>query len=107
VHGEARHIEVSVTRFGDDIELAIRDDGRGFDVESARRDSRGLGLVSMEERVRTAGGEVMMWSKYGEGTTVLACMPAGAFSQSDEDMADKILMAPYGEAVAAPGLIRS
>jgi signal transduction histidine kinase len=107
VHGEARHIEISVTRFGDDIELAIRDDGRGFDVESARRDSRGLGLVTMEERVRTAGGEVMMWSKSGEGTTVLACMPAGAPSPSAKDTVNEILMAPSDEAAAASSLIGS
>lgn len=77
VHGTARHIEVSLSRFDDDIALAIRDDGRGFDVESTRRDSAGLGLVIMEERVRAAGGEVMTWSEPGAGTTVLACVPAG------------------------------
>jgi signal transduction histidine kinase len=107
-HGEARHIDVSVTRFGDDIELAVRDDGRGFDVESTRRDNRGLGLVSMEERVHTAGGEVMIWSKPGGGTTVLACVPAGAQASTEEDMADGAITAPYdGEAAAAPSLSRS
>lgn len=108
VHGEARHIDVSVTRFGDDVELAIRDDGRGFDVESTRRDNRGLGLVSMEERVHTAGGEVMIWSKPGEGTTVLACVPAGAKAHTEEDMADGPIAAPSDdEAAAAPDLSRS
>ena len=107
VHGEARHIEVSVTRFGDDIELAIRDDGRGFDVESTRRDSRGLGLVSMEERVHTAGGEVMMWSKPGEGTTVLACVPARA-ARTTEEVSDEALTSPYDTEIApSPGLIGS
>jgi len=106
VHGEARHLEVSLTRFGDDIELAIHDDGRGFDVESTRRNSPGLGLVSMEERVHTAGGEVMMWSKPREGTTVLACVPTGAQARTEEDVADGLTV-PYDEGAAAPSLIRS
>jgi len=103
VHGEARHIEVSVTRYGDDIELAIRDDGRGFDVEATRLNSRGLGLVSMEARVHAAGGEVMIWSKPGEGTTVLVCVPAGAQAHAKEDVAAAALTAPFDDdAAAAP-----
>ena len=86
VHGAAHHIEVSLSRFVDDIALAIRDDGRGFDVESTRHDSPGLGLVIMEERVRAAGGEVMTWSEPGAGTTVLVCVPAGAPPRSETDM---------------------
>ena len=86
MHGAARHIEVSLSRFVDDIALAIRDDGRGFDVESTRHDSSGLGLVIMEERVRAAGGEVMTWSEPGAGTTVLVCVPAGALPRSETDM---------------------
>ena len=77
VHGAARHFEVSLTRFGDDIELSIRDDGRGFDVESTRHDEPGLGLVSLGERVHAAGGEILIMSKPDEGTTLLVCVPAG------------------------------
>ena len=88
-HGAARHIEVSLSRFVDDIALAIRDDGRGFDVESTRRDNPGLGLVIMEERVRAAGGEVMTWSEPGAGTTVLVCVPAGAPPRTETDVMDE------------------
>ena len=93
MHGGARHIEVSLSRFVDDIALAIRDDGRGFDVEATRRDSTGLGLVIMEERVRATGGEVMTWSEPGAGTTVLACVPAGALQRTGTDMPDGVLTA--------------
>jgi len=62
----------------------------------------------MEERVHTAGGEVMIWSKPGEGTTVLACVPAGAKAHTEEDMADGPIAAPSDdEAAAAPDLSRS
>jgi signal transduction histidine kinase len=52
VHGDAKRLEVSLARSGEHIELAVTDDGRGFDVETVRRTSSGLGLVSMEERAR-------------------------------------------------------
>lgn len=101
VHGAALHFEVSLTRFGDDIELVIRDDGRGFDVDTARRESPGLGLLSMDERVHTVGGEVMIWSEPGQGTTVLACVPAGVVPQTQIDITDEALAAPYDDEAAA------
>jgi two-component system sensor histidine kinase UhpB len=77
MHGGGRHLEVSLVRLGDDIELTVHDDGRGFDVEAVRRDGRGLGLVSIEERGHAAGGEVMVVSQPGQGATIFACVPAG------------------------------
>ena len=101
VHGGARHIEVSLSRFDDDIALALRDDGRGFDVESTRRDCPGLGLVIMEERVRAVGGEVMTWSEPGAGTTVLVCVPAGEPAQVQTEMTDESLIASDEEVPVA------
>jgi len=100
MHGDARHVEISLTRFGGDIELIIRDDGCGFDVDSARRFGDGLGLVSMEERVHAAGGEVIVRSIAGGGTTVLACVPVGPVPATDADLKD-IVTAPYDDEVAA------
>lgn len=77
MHGGGRHLEVSLVRLGDDIELTVHDDGRGFDVEAVRRDGRGLGLVSIEERAHAASGEVLIVSQPGQGTTIFACVPAG------------------------------
>jgi two-component system sensor histidine kinase UhpB len=36
-------------------ELTVADDGQGFDVAETRRHGKGLGLVSINERVRLAG----------------------------------------------------
>ena len=77
VHGTAGQIEVSIVRVGDDVELAVHDDGCGFDPALMNRDSRGLGLVSIEERAHAAGGELMVVSQPGHGTTIFACVPAG------------------------------
>ena len=62
VHGDAKRLAVSLARSGEHIELAVTDDGRGFDVEAVRRTSSGLGLVSMEERARMVGADVQIVS---------------------------------------------
>lgn len=49
--------------------LIIRDDGVGFDVEK-RDKANHFGLEGMRERVQLVGGEFVIISKPGEGTTV-------------------------------------
>ena len=70
VHGRARHLEVSLARSGEQVELSITDDGAGFDLDAASRNGSGLGLVSMEERAHLVGGDVHIVSEPGRGTTV-------------------------------------
>jgi two-component sensor histidine kinase len=55
-HAKARQVRVSVARDGGDVVLAVVDDGCGFDLTEPRR-RRGLGLVSLEERIRRYLGE--------------------------------------------------
>ena len=71
-HGHARRFAVSIARSGDDVELTVRDDGRGFDLEAVRRNGRGLGLVSMEERAHAISGSVHVVTSPGQGTTIRA-----------------------------------
>src|SRR4029434_4117374 len=56
-HAKADHVWVNVERSGPDLALTIRDDARGFDLEEARGGG-GLGLLSLDERVRLAGGRL-------------------------------------------------
>ena len=39
-----------------EIHLTIEDFGNGFDLQAQKRKKRGLGLISMEERMRLVGG---------------------------------------------------
>jgi len=55
------------------IELAIVDNGIGFDPES-KDDEGGLGLLSMQQRIENLGGELVILSTSGEGTQVKACV---------------------------------
>jgi signal transduction histidine kinase len=60
-----------------ELVLAIDDAGHGFDAESIKG-KRGLGLVSMEERLRIVGGTLSVRSQQGSGTHVEAKVPIGS-----------------------------
>jgi PAS domain S-box-containing protein len=77
-HAEAKHIRVAVRDRSGAIELSIRDDGVGFDVQAAQeRAARGasMGLLGMQERAFGAGGQLDIRSAPGAGTEVLASFP--------------------------------
>ena len=73
-HSHAAHARVQLSCAGGEIRLQIADDGRGFDREAARR-TGGLGLASMEERLRLVGGNFSIVSAPGNGTQVDATVP--------------------------------
>ena len=74
-HAGARHAEVRLVRSGDRAELTIADDGKGFDIGQAGRSVKGLGLVSINERVRLAGGTVSIVTELNKGTRVRVQVP--------------------------------
>jgi len=76
-HAHARNLWLRLFMAGGNIALSVRDDGRGFDLESARRGASSLGLIGMEERVALAGGSLELRAAPGQGTVVLATFPAG------------------------------
>lgn len=57
-----------------EIQLEVRDSGAGFDVEDVKS-SRGLGLISMEERVHLVHGRFSIESQPGTGTKIVAAVP--------------------------------
>jgi PAS domain S-box-containing protein len=77
-HAQARHATVRLGRAGDAAELTITDDGRGFDAVKAHKSRRGLGLVSISERVKLAGGTASIVTELGKGTQVRVQVPANA-----------------------------
>jgi two-component system, NarL family, sensor histidine kinase UhpB len=82
-HAQARVVEVELGRAAGMLQLVVRDDGRGFDVPAARlRAAHGgsQGLLSMQERVALAGGDLEIDSAPGRGTTVRAHLPLAAVS---------------------------
>jgi signal transduction histidine kinase len=83
LHNAAKHsgvtrIEVQLREDSGEIHLVISDLGRGFDWETAVHLGRGLGLTSMQERVRLVNGTIEIQSKPMRGTTVHVRVPFGS-----------------------------
>jgi signal transduction histidine kinase len=72
-HARTREVKVALKKTADAIEVVVEDSGCGFDT--ARSSIRGLGLMSMEERVRRTGGDCTIRSRIGIGTKVTAVIP--------------------------------
>ncbi|MFN8803923.1 MAG: GAF domain-containing protein [Gemmatimonas sp.] len=72
-HAAARLVEIRVDlRDRTTVHLCIADDGAGFDPSDR---SSGLGLLGMRERVNMLGGEFVVTSAPGEGTTIRVTAP--------------------------------
>ena len=72
-HAEASQVRVVLARDGTDLVLTIGDDGRGFDL--AERRGRGLGLISLDERVRLVRGRLSIDAQTRRGTEIQVVVP--------------------------------
>ena len=75
-HAGARTARVALTPAAASLELTILDDGQGFDLAEARRQG-GVGLVSLDERVRLIGGSLRIETQPQHGTEVRVSVPLG------------------------------
>ena len=73
-HSGARRIEVQLSEGEGEIYLIVGDSGKGFNVKAAMQDS-GLGLTTMQERVRLVNGTISIESKPMAGTTLHVRVP--------------------------------
>ena len=80
-HSGVRHFEVRLWGATDEVHLTIKDSGAGFDREAAKK-SRGLGLISMEERLKLLKGTLSIESQPTRGTTIHARVPLSSGSDS-------------------------
>lgn len=72
-HAKAKEVHVTLNG-GRDISLKIQDIGDGFDLKKVKTKG-GLGLISMDERVRLVGGTFSIQSEIGKGTIVEVRIP--------------------------------
>ena len=73
-HAKAKRVEISLWFTDDRALMEIRDDGKGFDMETQTL-SIGHGMANMQTRAASAGGDLDVSSAPGEGTTILAWVP--------------------------------
>jgi signal transduction histidine kinase len=71
-HSRARKVEVRLTLEGEFVMLDVTDDGVGFDADADYVRVRSCG---MRERLTALGGQLLLESNPGEGTTVTAALP--------------------------------
>jgi len=79
-HSRAKAVHVSLRKKGGKIELAIEDDGHGFEMEEVscrNEDEYGMGLPGMKERAGLSAGSFEILSTIGKGTTIRALWPVG------------------------------
>lgn len=76
-HSRVRHFEARLWATSKDIHLTVRDSGVGFNEEGAKQ-GRGLGLISMKERLKLVDGTFAIESQLMRGTTIHAFVPLGA-----------------------------
>ena len=84
-HAKAKKAEVILEFSNDDIVLIVEDDGRGYNPSrqtSGSTSGSGLGLIGMRERAALLGGTLVIESRKGKGTTVIARVPL----DPDEDI---------------------
>jgi signal transduction histidine kinase len=73
-HSGAGSAAVSLKRVDGVLELQVSDSGKGFDVETFKQGG-GLGLISIEERLRLLGGDCDLSSAPERGTRLVARVP--------------------------------
>lgn len=73
-HANARKVWIEVRYSPEHVQMSVRDDGRGFEPDSARRramrSGSSVGLLSMAERVALAGGHLDIESLPGQGASI-------------------------------------
>jgi signal transduction histidine kinase len=76
-HSGERRFKVELCGTSAQIQLTVKDLGVGFDPQDAFN-HRGIGLISMRERLQLVDGELSIQSEPGHGTTINACVPLRA-----------------------------
>jgi len=81
-YSQVRRFDVELRGTFDAISLVIRDAGAGFDPDIIRRGNGGLGLVSMQERLKLVNGDLSIQSRLNHGTVVRARVPLSSTNRN-------------------------
>lgn len=72
-HGKPKEVNVKLEWLKGDINIVVKDDGAGFDIENGKEQS--FGIIGMRERIELLGGQIQIHSVIGKGTTILFKIP--------------------------------
>jgi PAS domain S-box-containing protein len=74
-HSHAKNIQIVISLNTKHIVANYEDDGIGFDAKKILSQNRGLGLVNMQNRIKTLGGKLIIQSAPNQGTHITAEIP--------------------------------
>jgi PAS domain S-box-containing protein len=77
-HASAKRISIQLSGGQNEVELLVSDDGSGFNPADFKK---GLGMISMQERVRPLRGHISVTSEPGKGTRLAVKIPVPAGQQ--------------------------
>jgi PAS domain S-box-containing protein len=89
-HAQAHNARVTIRREGEDVNIAVEDDGVGIqDIlqDSRLRSNGGFGLFSIRERLHYLGGQVEVESENGQGTRITLMVPLQNAKKAQVEMA--------------------
>ena len=72
-HGNSRDVWVKVEWLRDTMNIVVKDNGKGFDLNQTK--DKSFGIIGMRERIELLKGEMKIMSTIGKGTTVLFRIP--------------------------------
>lgn len=92
-HAGATRASVDMRVGPEELQITVKDDGRGFDLEEALQagNKRSLGLFGMQERMTLVGGELAIESTPGQGTRVIATIPWPAYPDGRQTEPPRLL----------------
>ena len=82
-YARASRVDIDLRHRGDELSVAVRDDGAGFDVALART-KKSFGLLGMRERATVLGGRLEIHSAIGQGTTVSVVIPFDSADKGED-----------------------
>ena len=80
-HASAKHVRLRLEQVRDHVTLSISDDGCGLSPATGK--PRGLGLIGMRARARSAGGDLEIRSRPGQGVLIEVRVPVGDETNSN------------------------
>ncbi len=72
-YANATQLSVQINRLGNDLNIMVEDNGRGFDP--AKIHNRGIGMQNVEDRIRALNGAIQVESQPDTGTSVILNIP--------------------------------
>lgn len=87
-HSRAESVRVVLTKTGNAVRLMVSDNGCGFNTKTALME-KGLGFISMKERLHLLGGEMNVYSKPLRGTRIEISVPLKSESPHESRFAQE------------------